>query len=138
VAGHALLFEEFCTTRKLQLNLAPLKKRVLVHSHCHQKAFNTVGGLASTLNMIPGLEVEFVDSGCCGMAGVFGYGADTYDISMQMGELSLFPTVRREPETTIIVADGSSCRHQIEHGTSRRACHTARVLQHALAQEPDR
>jgi FAD/FMN-containing dehydrogenase/Fe-S oxidoreductase len=138
VAGQALLFEEFCTTRELQLNLAPLKKRALVHSHCHQKAFNTVGGLASTLHLIPGLEVEFIDSGCCGMAGVFGYGADTYDISMQMGELSLFPAVRKEPATTIIVADGSSCRHQIEHGTSRQAIHTARVLQQALAVVPDR
>lgn len=133
VARQALLFEEFCTTRQLRLDLAPLNKRALVHSHCHQKAFHTVGGLASTLQMIPGLEVAFVDSSCCGMAGVFGYGADTYDISMQMGELSLFPAVRKEPATTIIVADGSSCRHQIEHGTSRRAVHTARVLQQALA-----
>ena len=85
--------------------------------------------------MVPELEVEMIDSSCCGMAGAFGYGSDTYETSMKMGELSLFPAVRKEPASTIIVADGASCRHQIEHGTGRKAVHVAQVLHRAMTKD---
>jgi Fe-S oxidoreductase len=75
-----------------------------------------------------------VTSSCCGMAGAFGYGADTYDVSVAMGELSLLPAVRAVGDDTLVVADGTSCRHQIRDGTGRAAVHVARVLQAALAE----
>ncbi|MEX2048674.1 MAG: FAD-linked oxidase C-terminal domain-containing protein [Gemmatimonadota bacterium] len=107
-------------------------RRVLVHGHCHQKAF---GGTASTLRMlgrIPGHDVTLIDSSCCGMAGAFGYHAEHYDVSMRMGELALFPAVRGAPDDATIVADGTSCRAQIVDGTRRQALHAAVVLAEAL------
>jgi Fe-S oxidoreductase len=84
------------------------------------------------LKLVPGLEVETVESSCCGMAGAFGYGADTYEVSVAMGELSLLPAVRKADPATLIVADGTSCRHQIADGTGRDAVHVARVLEWSL------
>jgi FAD/FMN-containing dehydrogenase/Fe-S oxidoreductase len=132
VAREAVLFEEFCSQQEIKLEFKPIATKVLVHGHCHQKAFNSTNLLIQTLKMVPGLEVEMIDSSCCGMAGAFGYGSGTYETSMQMGELSLFPAVRKEPADTVIVADGASCRHQIEHGTDRKAVHVARVLHQAM------
>jgi Fe-S oxidoreductase len=86
----------------------------------------------ATLRLIPDLEVETIDSSCCGMAGSFGYHADTIEVSRAMGELSLLPAVRKAPDDVIIVADGTSCRHQIMDGTGRQAVHVARALAHAL------
>jgi len=80
------------------------------------------------LKLIPDLKVETVESSCCGMAGAFGYGADTIDVSMAMGELALLPAVRKAEADTLIVADGTSCRHQIHDGAQRDALHVARVL----------
>ena len=132
VAGQALLFEEFLVGEELQLDLKPVAARALVHGHCHQKAFNVVGAVEKALGMIPDLEVEVVASSCCGMAGVFGYGTKTYGTSMQMGELSIFPAVRAEPEDSLIIADGVSCRHQIEHGTGRKTSHVVNILRRSL------
>ena len=84
------------------------------------------------LRLVPGLKVETIDSSCCGMAGAFGYGADTYDASIEMAELSLLPAVRRADPTTLVVADGTSCRHQIHDGAQREALHVARVLAMSL------
>jgi Fe-S oxidoreductase len=81
---------------------------------------------------VPELEVQAVESSCCGMAGAFGYEADHFEVSMAMGEMSLFPAVRAESTETLIVADGTSCRHQIRDGTGRHAMHVARVLEQAL------
>jgi Fe-S oxidoreductase len=136
----AVTFEEFLDHEAQQgrLNL-PLKKiaaRALVHGHCHQKAFDAFGPVESVLGLIPGLKVEPIESSCCGMAGSFGYHADTIDVSKAMGELSLLPAVRKADAATIVVADGTSCRHQIHDGTGREAIHVARVLQMALA-SPD-
>ena len=132
VAGRALLFEEFlareAATGKLNLPLAPTKKRALLHGHCHQKSFDTMAEVTATLKLIPELAVEPIESSCCGMAGAFGYHADTIDVSRAMGELSLLPTVRKAPDDAIIVADGTSCRHQIKDGAGREAMHVARVL----------
>jgi FAD/FMN-containing dehydrogenase/Fe-S oxidoreductase len=132
VAAAALLFEEFLAREakagKLDLKLAPMKKRALLHGHCHQKSFDTMGAVEATLKLIPDLNVETIESSCCGMAGAFGFGADTIDVSRAMAELSLLPAVRKAPDDAIIVADGTSCRHQIRDGAGREAIHVARVL----------
>jgi Fe-S oxidoreductase len=106
---------------------------VLLHGHCHQKAHNVMGSVTGALNLVPGLEVETVESSCCGMAGAFGYQAETYAVSQAMGELSLLPSVRAAESDTLIVADGTSCRHQIADGAHRDAIHVARVLEMAIA-----
>jgi len=132
VAAQALLFEEFLAREaaagKLQLKLKPANKRAILHGHCHQKSFDTMGAVAATLKLVPELKVETIESSCCGMAGAFGYHADTVAASRAMGELSLLPAVRQAPADALIVADGTSCRHQIEDGSGREALHVARVL----------
>jgi Fe-S oxidoreductase len=136
VGAQAMLFEEFIAREKregrLKLPLGALRKRALLHGHCHQKAFAAMGSVEETLKLIPELAVETVESSCCGMAGSFGYAADTIDVSLKMGELSLLPAVRKAPDDTLIVADGTSCRHQIHDGTDRTALHVARVLEMSL------
>jgi FAD/FMN-containing dehydrogenase/Fe-S oxidoreductase len=138
VAGQALLFEEFLAREaaagKLDLKLTPTKRRALLHGHCHQKSFDTMSSVQATLKLIPALDVETIESSCCGMAGAFGYHSDTIDVSYAMGELSLLPAVREAPDDAIIVADGTSCRHQIHDGARRNAMHVARVLAMALPQ----
>jgi FAD/FMN-containing dehydrogenase/Fe-S oxidoreductase len=132
VAGHTLLFEEFLAREaragRLALPLAPVAGRALLHGHCHQKSFDAMGAVQTVLALVPELAVETIESSCCGMAGSFGYHAETIDVSLAMGELSLLPAVRNAPTDTIIVADGTSCRHQIKDGTGREAIHVARVL----------
>ena len=136
VAGNALLLEEFLAREKvagkLSLKLAPMKKRALLHGHCHQKSFDTMSAVEAALKLIPDLEVETVESSCCGMAGSFGYHADTIEVSRAMGELSLLPAVRNAPDDALIIADGTSCRHQIHDGAGREAIHVARVLAMSL------
>jgi Fe-S oxidoreductase len=136
VATRALLFEEFLAREaaagRLKLPLQPTKKRALLHGHCHQKSFDTMTAVEATLKLVPGLHVTPIESSCCGMAGAFGYHADTIDVSRAMGELSLLPAVRQAPDEAIIVADGTSCRHQIKDGTQRQALHVARVLAMSL------
>ena len=98
VSAHALLFEEFLVREaeagRLQLPLGTVADKALVHGHCHQKSFGAFKPVEQVLRLIPGLEVETIESSCCGMAGAFGYGADTYDVSIEMAELSLLPAVR--------------------------------------------
>jgi Fe-S oxidoreductase len=91
-----------------------------------------MGAVEACLRLVPGLAVDTVETSCCGMAGAFGYGADTHAVSRAMGELSLLPAVREAAPDTLIVADGFSCRHQIEGGAGRRAEHVAEVLARAL------
>jgi Fe-S oxidoreductase len=116
----------------LRLPLRAIADRALVHGHCHQKSFDAFKPVEQVLRLIPGLHVETIESSCCGMAGAFGYGADTYEVSMQMAEASLLPAVRRAQPKTLVVADGTSCRHQIADGTDRAALHVARVLAMSL------
>jgi Fe-S oxidoreductase len=139
VAERAFLFEEFIAAEaragRLAVDFAPLAgKRVLLHGHCHQKAFDAMGATVAALRLIPELDVQVVESSCCGMAGSFGYEAAHYDVSMKMAEFSLLPAVRQAGDDTLIVADGTSCRHQIADGTggTRRPLHAARVLARAL------
>jgi Fe-S oxidoreductase len=132
----ALTFEEFLAREqqagRLDLKLKATARRALVHGHCHQKSFEVFGSVQAVLKLVPDLKVETIESSCCGMAGAFGYGAETIDVSLAMGELSLLPAVRKAPEDAIIVADGTSCRHQIYDGTGREAVHVARVLAERL------
>ena len=123
-----LLFEEYITRELGALPLAPIGKRALLHGHCHQKSFAVMDTVEAALKRVPDLAVETVESSCCGMAGAFGYGSDTIDVSRKMGELSLLPAVRKAAADTLIVADGTSCRQQIEDGAGRAALHVARVL----------
>ncbi len=137
LAARAVLLEEFLAAEHkagaLKLNLSPLPgKRVLLHGHCHQKAFGAMPAVESTLRLVPELAVETVPSSCCGMAGAFGYAADTFDTSMAMGELSLLPAMRAAGPETLAVADGTSCRQQIRDGAGRHALHVAEVLDMAL------
>jgi Fe-S oxidoreductase len=104
-----------------------------LHGHCHQKAFGAMGAVEAVLRSIPGLTVKTIESSCCGMAGAFGYDPKTIEVSFAMGELSLFPALRRAGPDDLIVADGTSCRHQIHDGVGREALHVARVLDAALA-----
>ena len=93
-----------------------------------------MAAVEATLRLVPELSVETVDSSCCGMAGAFGYGADTIDVSLKMGELSLFPAIRAAAPDALVLADGTSCRHQIKDGTGRDALHVARVLARSVTQ----
>src|SRR5712672_3236102 len=132
ISARALLFEEFLVREaeagRLQLKLAAVAGKALVHGHCHQKSFGAFKSVERALRLIPDLNVDTIESSCCGMAGAFGYGADTYQASMDMAELSLLPAVRQADDATLIVADGTSCRHQIRDGAGRSALHVARVL----------
>jgi FAD/FMN-containing dehydrogenase/Fe-S oxidoreductase len=133
---NALMFEEFLADAArqdaLDLALKPIAPRALVHGHCHQKSFGVMGAVETTLKLVPELAVEVVESSCCGMAGSFGYGADTIDVSSAMAELSLLPAVRKAGADTLVVADGVSCRTQIKDGAKREALHVARVLAMSL------
>jgi FAD/FMN-containing dehydrogenase/Fe-S oxidoreductase len=108
------------------------KKRVLLHGHCQQKALLSVAGSVKALSLPANYTVSVVPSGCCGMAGSFGYEKEHYEISQQIGELVLLPAVRRQEEDTIVAAPGTSCRHQIKDGTGRLAKHPVEVLFEAL------
>lgn len=139
LAANAKLFEEFIAAEtaagRMKLDLKPIAEKALLHGHCHQKAFGALSSVQQTLKLVPGLVVETVESSCCGMAGSFGYGKDTIGVSLAMGELSLLPAVRKADDKTIIVADGTSCREQVGHGTGREAVHVARVLARSLSAE---
>jgi FAD/FMN-containing dehydrogenase/Fe-S oxidoreductase len=136
VSAQALLFEEFLVREaaagRLRLPLGALPAKALVHGHCHQKSFGAFKPVEQVLRLVPDLNVETIESSCCGMAGAFGYGAETYQASIDMAELSLLPAVRRADAASLIVADGTSCRHQIKDGTERSALHVARVLAMSL------
>ena len=136
LASQALLFEEFLAREadagRLNLNLKALPREALLHGHCHQKAFGAMGAVERTLRLVPELKVSAIESSCCGMAGAFGMEAEHYDVSMKMAEASLLPAVRRASAETLVIADGTSCRHQISDGAERAAIHVARVLEQAL------
>ncbi|MFE1597821.1 FAD-binding and (Fe-S)-binding domain-containing protein [Methylobacterium sp. ID0610] len=137
LAGASLLFEELLATDlaagRIALPLADQRGRIAhLHGHCHQKAFGAMGAVEAVLRHVPGLDLRVVESSCCGMAGAFGYRADRQAVSRAMAELSLFPALRRAGPDDLVVADGTSCRHQIRDGLGREALHVARVLAGAL------
>ena len=119
-----------------ELPLKPRPGKVLLHGHCQQKALLGTAGTVAALKRIPELELTELDSGCCGMAGSFGFEAEHYELSMSIGELRLFPAVRSEDEDTIIAATGVSCRQQIQHGTGRPARHPLEIVRQARPASP--
>jgi FAD/FMN-containing dehydrogenase/Fe-S oxidoreductase len=133
ISAAAMMFEEFVVASADRFAFKSIERKALLHGHCHQKAHNGMGSVTDALKLVPDLQVETVESSCCGMAGAFGYQAETYEVSKAMGELSLLPAVRNSESDTLIVADGTSCRHQIADGAGRGAIHVALVLEKALA-----
>ncbi|MCA4902589.1 MAG: FAD-binding protein [Rhodocyclaceae bacterium] len=138
VGAAALLFEEFLARElsagRLQLPLKAIEQtKAMLHGHCHQKAFDAMPAVEQVLKLVPGLSVETIEATCCGMAGSFGYEAEHYETSMKIGELSVLPKMRAAAGDALLVADGTSCRHQIRDGAQRGAVHVARVLERALA-----
>ena len=138
ISEQAMLFEEFLAREAAAGRLEALKSQlqatdqaILLHGHCHQKAFGAISPVMDVLKLIPGAKPELIESSCCGMAGSFGYEARHYEVSMQMAELSLLPAVRSQPDA-IVVADGTSCRHQIHDGAQREAVHVAVLLARQL------
>lgn len=136
LARHARMLEEYIADQQdnPEFNL-PLKspaKRVMLHGHCHQKAMGVMSSIEKTLSRLPDTEVEIVETSCCGMAGAFGYGVETHEISRKMAEADLAPAVRAADKETLIVADGTSCRHQVADLTGRKPIHVARLLEMAL------
>ena len=138
VAAQCWMLEDFLAAKHAddsELPFAATPREVRVHGHCHQKAILGTKRMLRALRMVPGYEVEEIKSGCCGMAGTFGYEKEHYDLSQQIGELSVFPPVRSAPAAALIVAPGTSCRHQIRDATGRHPVHPAQALALALREE---
>ncbi len=133
VAKQAMLFDEFIAQNQRKIGKKPLKlnptpSSVMIHGHCHQKSLVGMHPSLTALSKIPNLNITSIPSGCCGMAGAFGYEREHYDISLKIGELALFPAIRNAPKDTLLVATGASCRYQILDGLGRRAYHPAEIL----------
>ena len=137
VAQHAVLLDELLVSLhdrgQLDLQFKETSEKVLFHGHCHQKALVGTAPSLAALRLVPGLQVEEIDAGCCGMAGAFGYEKEHYDLSMAIGEQKLFPAVRAAPDARIAVT-GFSCRHQLSDGTGRRPQHLVELLREALVE----
>ncbi|MFM8495454.1 MAG: FAD-binding and (Fe-S)-binding domain-containing protein, partial [Planctomycetia bacterium] len=141
LAGKTLLIDEFlareANARRITADAFTADhKKIKLHGHCHQKALSSLAATVAALSLPRNYAVEVIPSGCCGMAGSFGYEREHFDVSMQIGELVLFPAVRATPTTTIVAAPGTSCRHQIKDGTDREALHPIEILHAALRATP--
>ncbi|CUH44771.1 FAD-binding and (Fe-S)-binding domain-containing protein [Ruegeria atlantica] len=136
LAKYPRMLEEFIADQAenpdFVLPLTSPTQKVLLHGHCHQKAMGVMPSIKKTLARLPDTEIEVVETSCCGMAGAFGYGVETHEVSRKMAELDLIPAVRAASEDTIVVADGTSCRHQVADLTDRQPIHIARLLERAL------
>jgi Fe-S oxidoreductase len=126
---------EFVDQRLERLRARPLSRHAIVHGHCHAKAIMRMDADRRVLDAL-GLRAQMLDAGCCGMAGAFGFEAAHYRVSMAIGERVLLPAVRSAPRDALVIADGFSCREQIEQGTGRRALHLAEVVAMALDRDP--
>jgi Fe-S oxidoreductase len=137
LSSNVYMIDEFITKEIAKGNITKEQfttetKEIRLHGHCQQKAWGALTASVKMLSLPENYKVETIPSGCCGMAGSFGYEKEHYDISMQIGELVLFPTVRRQNDDVIIAAPGTSCRHQIKDGTSKIAKHPVEILYEAL------
>ena len=139
LSTHAFLFEEFIEREidadRLDLKLQPIAQPVYLHGHCHQKAARAMTPVHKLLQRIPQIDLHVIESSCCGMAGHFGYQKETYEASKAMAELTLLPTVRSAPADARIVADGTSCRHQISDLGNREVVHVAVLLAEQLVRK---
>ncbi len=138
LAKHALLIDEFIAReadagRIKREAFTTRAQTIKLHGHCHQKALSSLVPSVKMLELPANYKVQLIPSGCCGMAGSFGYEEEHFEVSQQIGELVLFPTVRKTPEDVLIAAPGTSCRHQIKDGTQRTALHPVVILRDALA-----
>ena len=137
LAENSFLIEEFISAEidKGNINAEDFTqkpKKILLHGHCQQKAVASTGPTKKLLSLPKNYTVEEIPSGCCGMAGSFGYEKEHYELSMRIGEMVLFPAVRNAQHETLIVAPGTSCRHQIKDGTKKQALHPVEVMYEAL------
>ncbi len=137
LSQNTFLFEEFIAheiaAKRITSNAFTAEERLIkIHGHCHQKALSNMSASKKALSLPKNYKVQLIPSGCCGMAGSFGYEQEHYDVSMQIGELVLFPTVRLQADEVMIAAAGTSCRHQIKDGTGRKTLHPAEILWAAL------
>ena len=137
LAKNCFLIEEFLQNEIILGNIKSEqfttdKKTIKFHGHCHQKALSNQKTSFDILNLPKNYSVTIIPSGCCGMAGSFGYEKEHYEVSMQIGEQTLFPAIRNACKDTIISANGTSCRHQIMDGTGRIASHPISILKQAL------
>ena len=137
LSKNAFMIDEFIAAEiekgNISKELFTKEKRLIkLHGHCQQKALSSVAVSSKLLSLPENYTVEIIPSGCCGMAGSFGYEKEHYNLSMQIGELVLFPAVRNANESVIIAAPGTSCRHQIKDGTGRKAIHPVEILYEAL------
>jgi FAD/FMN-containing dehydrogenase/Fe-S oxidoreductase len=133
LATRARLVSEWIAETKPALRLKPIEGEAHIHGHCHQKAFGAFPAAVALLTRIPGLKVVPITSSCCGMAGSFGYEAKNLPVSQAMAELSLLPHIRKTAASAFVIADGTSCRHQIDDLARREAIHSIRLLDRALA-----
>jgi Fe-S oxidoreductase len=141
IGQNSLLFEEFICREIDRGNITQAMftdrhETVLLHGHCQQKAVASTEPTLRMLSLPVNYQVSEINDGCCGMAGAFGYEKEHYDLSMKIGEMILFPEVRKAAENTIITAPGTSCRHHIADGTGRKALHPVEVLYDALKNSP--
>ena len=137
LAQNTFILEEWlgqdAQLKKIDKSIFTDEKRLIkLHGHCHQKAMSSLVPVKKLLSLPKNYEVQLIPSGCCGMAGSFGYEAEHYELSMKVGELVLFPTIREQNQDTIIAAAGTSCRHQIKDGTNRKAKHPVEILYEAI------
>jgi Fe-S oxidoreductase len=132
VASACVLFEEYARTAVKSLPLQAGPPEILLHGHCHQKSMGLLAPAKSLLESIPGSTVVDLDAGCCGMAGSFGYAAAHFDVSRAIGERKLLPAVRNKKPGSVVVAAGTSCRHQVQDFTGERAVHPAVLLRSLL------
>ena len=130
VAGACLTFEEYAATLDLPLRSGP--QRILLHGHCHQKSMGLLGPTIALLSRIPSATVVDLDAGCCGMAGSFGYSKEHYDVSRAIANRKLLPAVKEMKPGDVVVAPGTSCRHQIADFGSRDAVHPAVLIRQLL------
>jgi Fe-S oxidoreductase len=137
LAANVFLIDEFIANEIEKGNIrkeqfTKEQRTIKLHGHCQQKALSSVAPSVNLLSLPENYKVETIPSGCCGMAGSFGYEKEHYDLSMKIGELVLFPTVRKQTDDVIIAAPGTSCRHQVNDGTGKKALHPVEVLWDAL------
>ena len=140
LAKQAFYIDEFLASEAGAGHIRPEQftteaRHISLHGHCHQKALSSVALSATVLSLPANYSVEVIPSGCCGMAGSFGYEAEHYGVSMKIGELVLFPAVRALTEEVVVAAPGTSCRHQIKDGTGRTAFHPVEILWEALRKD---
>jgi FAD/FMN-containing dehydrogenase/Fe-S oxidoreductase len=136
VAEHVFLIDEFLVREneagRLNLDFKDIRQKIEVHGHCHQKALMGTGPTVAALNMVPGYDAEALNTGCCGMAGSFGYEREHYDLSLKIGGDRLFPAINGLDEHTVCAAPGTSCRHQISDGTGHSAKHPIEYIRDAM------